>query len=51
MIECNCGVEIDTTYEYGPTIECDCGKLYNPFGQEVTGSLQDIDPAYAGEEW
>ena len=51
MFKCSCGVIIDTAYEFGSTITCECGKLYNPFGQEVTSSLENIDPAYAGEEW
>jgi len=48
--ECKCG-EVLATWN-GEDTDCDkCGRLYNAFGQEVTGSLQDIDLAYAGEEW
>jgi len=53
---CKCGKVVSISWDdlsYGgmQEVSCDCGEMYNTFGTPVTGSLGDIDPADAGEEW
>ena len=37
---CSCGKEVVLESDYNGAVQCECGKWYNVFGQEL------IDPKY-----
>lgn len=50
--KCDCGRVVQLYYwERASDTSCDCGQMFNCWGQRVNGSLYDIDPMDVGEGW
>lgn len=52
IMTCDCGRHIDTQdHAPGSDIDCDCGRLYNSSGQEISYPYGDGSEEYWPEEF